>query len=292
MSNLNLEHLRQWIGRGDEAADIITPHLILRLRATLFREPVLPAPGDETPLTTHWCLAPPVVSFHEIAQDGHPAKGGFLPPVPLPRRMWAGGKLEFFERPRVGDEVRRVSKISDVVEKSGSSGLLCFVTVTHDIFTPRGLAIRERQDLVYREAPTPSASAAPASTAKAASQRQSSAAPSAQHSVSYKADPVLLFRYSALTFNGHRIHYDRQYAMQEENYRGLVVHGPLQATLLAEFAADLRRGALPKSFEYRGVAPLFEGEQFSLNANEVDGGLDVWSADADGQPAMKGRVVF
>lgn len=287
MSNLNLEHLRQWIGRGEEAADIITPHLLLRLRATLFRDPVLPAPGEETPLTTHWCLAPPVVSFREIAQDGHPAKGGFLPPVPLPRRMWAGGKLEFFERLRVGDEVRRASRISDVVEKKGSSGTLCFVTVSHEISTSRGLAIRERQDLVYRDV----ASAPPAATAAPAAS-STLPAPSAQHRMTFRADPVLLFRYSALTFNGHRIHYDRQYAIEEENYRGLVVHGPLQATLLAEFAADLRDGALPKSFEYRGVAPLFEGGEFSLNANEVEGGLEVWSADSLGQPAMKGRVTW
>lgn len=283
MLDLNLEHLRQWIGRGEEATDIITPHLILRLRATLFREPVLPVSGDEVPLTTHWCLAPAVVAAREVAKDGHPAKGGFLPPVPLPRRMWAGGKLEFFERLRVGDEVRRVSKVADVVEKKGSAGPLCFVNVTHEISTSRGLAIRERQDLVYRDV---------AATPAAATPVRSPAPLLAQHQVTYRADPVLLFRYSAITFNGHRIHYDRQYAMQEEGYRGLVVHGPLQGTLLAEFAADLRDGALPKSFEYRGVAPLFEGEDFSLNANEVDGGLDVWSADAGGQPAMKGRVAW
>lgn len=288
MSNLNLEHLRQWIGRGEEAADAITPHLVLRLRATLFREAILPVAGESTPLTTHWCLAPTVVSSREIAQDGHPAKGGFLPPVPLPRRMWAGGKLEFFERLRVGDEVRRVSKITDVVEKKGSSGTLCFVTVMHEISTSRGLAIRERQDLVYRDV----ASAAPAATTAPAASSMLPESPSAQHRVNFRADPVLLFRYSAITFNGHRIHYDRQYAMEEEGYPGLVVHGPLQATLLAEFAADLRGGALPKSFEYRGVAPLFEGGEFSLNANEVEGGLEVWSASALGQSAMKGRVTW
>src|SRR5439155_20417196 len=188
---LDIDYLRQWIGRTTEASDIVTAHLVKGLRATLFQEIGEPKTGDAAPFTTHWCLAPPVFPMSQLSQDGHPTRGGFLPPVPLPRRMWAGGELEFFEPLRVGDEVKRASRISDVTMKTGSTGTLCFVSVEHLITTPRGTAIRERQDIVYRGiSPTPpSASAKPAAPP-----------PAAQHRESHVADPVLLFRYSALTF--------------------------------------------------------------------------------------------
>ena len=161
---LDLDQLRQWIGRSTEASDIVTAQLVKGLRATLFQEIGEPKAGDAAPFTTHWCLAQPVFPMSQLSQDGHPTRGGFLPPVPLPRRMWAGGELEFFDALRVGDEAKRTSRISDVTIKTGSTGVLCFVSVEHTITTPRGTAIRERQDIVYRDM----SGAAPAATAKPA----------------------------------------------------------------------------------------------------------------------------
>src|SRR5438132_1116800 len=190
---LDLDHLRQWIGRTDEASDIVTAQLVKGLRATLFMEIGKPKPGDAAPFTAHWCLAQPVYPMSQLGPDGHPTRGGFLPPVPLPRRMWAGGELEFFDALRVGDEMKRSSRISDVTMKAGSTGPLCFVSVQHEVTSPRGIAIRERQDIVYRDVAPAGQNAAPA--------KSSGAAPTAKHRESHMADEVLLFRYSALTFN-------------------------------------------------------------------------------------------
>src|SRR6202040_1969613 len=170
------------------------------------------------------------------------------------------------------DEATRTSEIADVTMKAGSTGTLCFVAVRHTISTARGVVIRERQDIVYRDVPTAAASAAPAKPA--------STPPPAQHRETHMADPVLLFRYSALTFNGHRIHYDREYVTKVEGYPGLIFHGPLQATLIVEFAAKLHGGAAPKKFSYRGLQPLFEGSEFSVNANDTGAGMELWTANS------------
>jgi 3-methylfumaryl-CoA hydratase len=273
---LDLDHLRQWIGRSTEASDTVTAQLVRGLRATLFLDIGEPTTGDAAPHTVHWCLAQPVAPMSELGPDGHPARGGFLPPVPLPRRMWAGGELEFLDGLRVGDEATRHSEIADVTMKTGSTGTLCFVAVKHTISTARGVAIRERQDIVYRDV-----------TGNAAPSRPTAAAPPAQHRETHMADPVLLFRYSALTFNGHRIHYDRDYVTKVEGYPGLIFHGPMQAALLVEFAARLHRGAVPRKFSYRGVQPLFDGNEFSVNANETATGMELWTANSAGQPTMK-----
>jgi len=277
----DLDHLRQWIGRSTEATDVVTAQLVKGLRATLFLPVGEPKAGDAAPFTVHWCLSPAVVPADELGPDGHPSRGGFLPPVPLPRRMWAGGELEFFDTLRVGDEVTRTSRIKDVNLKSGSTGQLCFVSVDHELTTPRGIAIRERHDIVYRDVTMGSqAPAKPAGTP-----------PVARHRETHMADPVLLFRYSALTFNGHRIHYDRDYVTKVEGYPGLIFHGPMQAALQIEFAAKLR-GLVPKKFSYRGVQPLFEGSEFSVNANETEAGLEMWTANSEGQPTMKGTATW
>ena len=280
---IDLDHLRQWIGRSTEASDIVTAQLVKGLRATLFQEIGEPKTGDAAPFTTHWCLAQPVFPMSELGPDGHPARGGFLPPVPLPRRMWAGGELEFFDALRVGDEAKRASRISDVTMKAGSTGTLCFVSVIHEVTTSRGLAIRERQDIVYREM---------SSTSQAPAAKPAAAPPAAQHRESHVSDPVLLFRYSALTFNGHRIHYDRDYVTKVEGYPGLIFHGPLQATFIVELAAKLHGGQPPKKLSYRGLQPLFEGSEFSINANKTDAGMELWVANAEGQPTMKGTAVW
>jgi 3-methylfumaryl-CoA hydratase len=281
---LDLDHLRQWIGRTEEASDIVTAQLVKGLRATLFLDIGTPKAGDAAPFTVHWCLAQPVYPMSMLGPDGHPTRGGFLPPVPLPRRMWAGGEIEFLEPLRVGDEATRSSRIADVAVKTGSTGTLCFVSVNHEITTSRGIAIRERQDIVYRDVATGGQNATPAKSA--------SAPPTAKHRESHMADPVLLFRYSALTFNGHRIHYDRDYVTKVEGYPGLIFHGPMQAAMLVEFAAKLHGGIAPKKFSYRGVQPLFEGSEFSVNANETAAGLDVWVANSEGVPTMKGTATW
>jgi 3-methylfumaryl-CoA hydratase len=277
----DIDLLRQWIGRTTEASDIVTAQLVKGLRATLFLPIGEPKKGDAAPFTVHWCLAPTVVPASELGPDGHPARGGFLPPVPLPRRMWAGGELEFLDSLRVGDEVTRSSRIKDVSLKSGSTGMLCFVAVDHEIKTPRGTAIRERHDIVYRDVTTGSAPAKP-----------TGAPPVAKHRETHFADPVLLFRYSALTFNGHRIHYDRDYVTKVEGYPGLIFHGPMQAALLVEFAAKLHGGAAPRKFVYRGVQPLFEGSEFSVNADETADGMELWTANSQGAPTMKGTATW
>ena len=280
---LDLDHLRQWVGRTAETTDIVTAQLVKGLRATLFQEIGAPKTGDAAPFTVHWCLGQPVYPMSELGPDGHPTRGGFLPPVPLPRRMWAGGELQFLDPLRVGDETTRMSRISDVTLKTGSTGTLCFVSVEHVVTTPRGPAIRERQDIVYRDVTTTQ----PAASAKAAPPP-----PAARHRETHVSDPVLLFRYSALTFNGHRIHYDRDYVTKVEGYPGLIFHGPLQAALIIEFAAKLHGGAPPKTFSYRGVQPLFEGGAFSVNANDAEGRLELWTANAEGQPTMKGTATW
>ncbi|MBV9561828.1 MAG: MaoC family dehydratase N-terminal domain-containing protein [Bradyrhizobium sp.] len=279
---LDLDHLRQWIGRSTEASDIVTAQLVKGLRATLFQEIGEPKTGDDAPFTVHWCLAQPVYPMSQLGPDGHPTRGGFLPPVPLPRRMWAGGELQFLDPLRVGDEAKRVSRIADVTLKTGSTGALCFVSVEHEVTTLRGLAIRERQDIVYRDAGGPAA----------APPKPAPPPPAARHRETHVADPVLLFRYSALTFNGHRIHYDRDYVTKVEGYPGLIFHGPLQAALIVELAAKLRGGTVPKSFAYRGVQPLFEGSEFSVNANDNGETMELWTANAQDQPTMKGTATW
>jgi 3-methylfumaryl-CoA hydratase len=280
---LDLDHLRQWIGRNEEKTDVVTAHLVRGLRATLFQDIGEPESGDAAPFTAHWCLAQPVYPMSQLGPDGHPVRGGFLPPVPLPRRMWAGGELEFVEPLRVGDEMTRSSRISDVTMKTGSTGALCFVSVQHEISSPRGTAIRERQDIVYRDVAPAGQSSTPSKPPPP---------PAAKHRETYMADEVLLFRYSALTFNGHRIHYDRDYVTRVEGYPGLIFHGPMQAAFLVELAAKLHGGTAPTKFAYRGVQPLFAPGEFSVNANETDGTMELWTANSGGVPTMKGTATW
>jgi 3-methylfumaryl-CoA hydratase len=268
-ADVDILALRGWIGRTESSADTLTPRLAREYAAMLDR-----APEDEfAPLAIHWCLAPPSAPASALGPDGHPARGLFLPPVPLPRRMWAGGELHLHGRLRVGDAVIRTSRIADVTLKQGRTGALCFVTVDHEITGPQGLAIRERQDIVYRDAEAKTMPTTPDAPREATWRRD------------MRVDPVLLFRYSALTYNGHRIHYDRAYAMGAESYPGLVVHGPLQATWLLEYAAEIL-GCPPARFTFRGVRPLFDDEHFALCARPAETGLDLWT-EVDGAPAME-----
>jgi len=272
-----IDELRNWIGREEIVQDTLTPRLARELTATLGGSDALPEPGSAAPYAAHWLLAPHTVTAGRIGADGHPMRGGFLPPVSLPRRMWAGGDLQFHQPLLVGDDVERRTRIADVTMKAGRSGTLCFVTLEHQVFSPRGLAITERQDVVYRDLAPPDANAKPA--------------PPAERKIpewkqELRAGPVLLFRYSAITFNGHRIHYDRDYAMREEFYPGLVVHGPLQATLLLGFAAEIL-GRPAASFNFRGVSPLFDFQKFALMAVKDGDGLSLWIEAEDGVRTMQ-----
>ncbi|MGO4833442.1 MaoC family dehydratase N-terminal domain-containing protein [Rhizobiaceae sp. 2RAB30] len=271
MSGIDVEKLRTWIGRTETAEDTITPRLVREFRATLGSNAL--ERTDIAPPAIHWCLAPTALPPEKLGRDGHPEKGGFLPPVPLPRRMWAGGRIAF-HRPLVeSDAVTRTSRITDIAAKSGRSGDLVFVTVEHEFATERGLAVREEQDIVYRE--DRAAGSAPAPVAEAAG----------AHHVKVEATTTLLFRYSALTFNGHRIHYDVDYARDVESYAGLVVHGPLQATLMLHLAAKLNGGDCPARFSYRGMSPLFAGAPFSVIADGT--GLSFWTASGSGHVTMR-----
>ncbi|MCT4368848.1 MaoC family dehydratase N-terminal domain-containing protein [Yangia mangrovi] len=270
---IDIDPLRRWIGRTETRSEHLTPALVDRFNATFARGGPMDE-GAEAPLMIHLCLTQPAVPAEELGPDGHPARGGFLPPVPLPRRMWAGGALTFHRPLRIGSLVTRLSTIRDVVLKQGRTGPLCFVTVEHEISDEGGPAVTERQDIVYRGIDTGAPKTAP-----------ETAAPGV-HSKEIATDPVLLFRYSALTFNGHRIHYDQPYVTGKEGYPGLIVHGPLQATLLAQYAADLR-GAAPTEFRFRSLSPLFDTADVILNARDTPEGLALWTARPGGPVAME-----
>jgi len=278
--SLNMSLLEQWIGRQEVVEDTITIAPIRGLSATLDRADEYPQVGDSLHVPWHWLYFLPSPLASELSDDGHPKKGGFLPPVPLPKRMWAGGSIDVLELPKVGDHVKRVSTISDVKSKSGVTGELVFVTVKHEIFANARLLISERQDLVYREAPvagTPAAAPKPAPV-------------NANWSRRYEATPPLLFRYSALTFNTHRIHYDRDYAVNVEGYDDLVVHGPLLATLLLDLLRRERPAAQLRRFDYRAMRPLLANNIFSVEGrleDENDESLTTLDKSDDGAKQLK-----
>lgn len=264
-ATIDIDGLRQWLGRSESAEDEITIERVRAFTATIGGDLSFPRKGDPAPLAFHWCLAPRLSTLAEADVDGHPKRGDFLPPVPLPRRMWAGGELDLLAPLRVGDTVERRSRIADVALKAGRSGPLCFVTVVHEISAGGTTCLRERHDIVYRD--RPSGEAAKPETAARAHAAEAMIDPS----------PVLLFRYSALTFNSHRIHYDVDYATREEGYAGLVVHGPLQATLLLHHAAAVAKRA-PRRFSFRGMAPLTHRQPFWVRSMPLkDGALECWT---------------
>ena len=277
--------LRQWIGRTESARDVLTATPYAALAATLDRPATLPEAGTPLPALWHWLYFLPLYRQSDVGPDGHAERGGFLPPVPLPRRMWAGSQFEFSRPLCIGDAVTRRSTIVDVTEKAGRSGALVFVKVRHDIH--RALeaspALIEVHDLVYRDAPTADAPAPPPTFAPKTCAWEREIRP----------DPVLLFRYSALTFNGHRIHYDRRYVTEVEGYPGLIVHGPLIATLLL----DLLRREMPDSdvskFQFKAIRPLFDLEPFSVCGSPGDGKtVQLWARDHAGRLTMDATAVL
>ena len=255
-----------WIGRSEESSDVLEPARSNALLAATGKAGEGQA-GDEMPLLHHWLYFWNVQPPAGLGEDGHPAKGGFLPPVPLPRRMWAGGRLKFVKPLVLGDTVHKTSKILDIKEKAGKTGKLVFVTVEHRLAGAGGLAIVEEQDLVYRE-PAASGSIAPPSIDGAQAQ-----APWCER---IETDTVLLFRYSALTMNGHRIHFDLPYARDEEAYPGLVVHGPLQASLLIDLAARNRTAPI-SHFTFRGQQPAFAGAPLYICGESDGDAVSLWT---------------
>lgn len=276
---LDIQHLRSWIGRNEVRHEMVTSSLVERFNAT-FDRVVDVANGDVAPLLIHLCLAPPVAPTAQLGLDGHPVRGGFLPPVSLPRRMWAGGSFTFHDDIRVGELVTRTSTIHDVVIKEGRTGTLCFVTVGHEFHSSDRHVITERHDIVYRSEDT-------RGTAKTAQQ----AALAGDHQRVVTPSPALLFRYSALTFNGHRIHYDSPYVRDVEEYPGLIVHGPMQATMLVQLAAELR-GRRPNQFDFRSLSPIFDDADFTLNATDEGEALKLWTSYRGGPTAMEARATW
>ena len=271
---------RAWIGRSETDEDVALRAPAMRLAATLDRTDLiarLEAPGATLPPCWHWLYFLPRAPQSTLGRDGHPQRGGLLPPVALPRRMWAGSRLEFRAPIAFGAALARTSTIAGVENKSGRSGALTIVTVRHEIRADSALAVVDEHDIVYREAPAPGGSAA----------ARSEAAPRAAHfRRTVVPDPVLLFRYSALTFNGHRIHYDRDYAVGVEGYPGLVVHGPLQATLLLDLLDRERPGARVARFAFRATAPLFDTAPFDVCGARDGGRVRLWTLTPDGCIAM------
>jgi 3-methylfumaryl-CoA hydratase len=286
MTDLISTDLREWIGKSETVADVISATPYAALSATLDRIAVRPPPGTPLPALWHWLYFLPLYRQSEVGPDGHAKRGGFLPPVPLPRRMWAGSQFQFHQPLRVGDAITRTSTISDVTEKAGRTGPLVFVKVRHDIRRNQEAeaALTEFHNIVYREAAKPDDVAPPTQAAPATSTWERKWVP----------DDVLLFRYSALTFNGHRIHYDRRYVTEVEGYPGLIVHGPLIATLLL----DLLRWQLPDTevarYEFKAVRPTFDIDHFFVCGEPLpDGkGFHLWAKDHEGWLTMDATAVI
>lgn len=279
----NLDSLKEWIGRRESDVDYVTIPAVHRLAATLDRDDPAPRPGDPLPIGWHQILFPRVVRHSQIGPDGHPRRGDFLPPVPLPRRMFGGKRVSFLEPLRVGDEVRRESVIQSVNIKEGRTGRMVFVTVKTDILSPRGLAITEEQDIIYRGEPDPKAPPPPPQPVPG----------KAVWHHEMTADPVLLFRYSALTFNGHRIHYDWRYVTQVEGYPDLIVNGGLQTLLVFELVRT--HASTPLTYiSSRNVRPLFVNRPFAVcgEPSPDNKTAKLWVVDQDGAPTLIAEAEF
>lgn len=269
--------LSAWIGRSEEVHDQLSRNLVMRIAATLGEE--TPAHGEALPPLWHWAFFQNPVAESGLGDDGHPARGGFLPPADNRNRMWAGGKIEFIQALRVGGDATRVSTITHIEEKHGSTGALLFVTVQHQYFQDGELAIREDQNIVYRE---PSPPKTDSGQALETGDWQESITPT----------PTLLFRYSAVTFNGHRIHYDWPYVTDTEGYSGLVVHGPLIATLSLRAFCRANPQARLRQFSYRGLRPLVAPQPFTVGGKiESSATAQLWAGNAAGM-AQRSEVKF
>ncbi len=283
--------LEAWLGRSESVEDVASRSAVLGLAA------VLDTPTNQTntdhaalfPLG-HWLQFNPTATMSDLGPDGHPRPGGFMPPLPLPRRMWAGSKIAFHAPIVVGQPLRKTTTIESITPKTGSTGKLCFVSLRHVVTADNELAIVEHQSIVYREA----SPVDPDAPSPARPPRQDGSAPEGWDWVrALRPNEITLFRYSALTFNSHRIHYDRPYATGIEGYPGLVVHGPLSATYIVD--AFLRRhpGATLTGFEFSARSPIFAGEQIHVaGRGDRDGAAELAVVGPDGKPAVLARIEY
>jgi 3-methylfumaryl-CoA hydratase len=272
-----------WVGREESRTERIDARPVQAMAATLDL-PASPQAGEPLPPGWQWLFFNPMAARSSLGTDGHPQRGGFLPPIELPRRMWAGSRLQYIADVMVDAQATRTSRIAKVENKVGKRGSLWFVTVEHTTACGGQTCIVEQQDIVYREATPP---------ASAPSTRPEPFDGQGEWGRDVLPDTTLLFRYSALTFNGHRIHYDQAYARDEEGYPGLVVHGPLTATLLQQLAVEQGGGRKLARFEFRGVAPLIEGRGFRIEGRDAgDGTLALWARGPDGELAMSATAAF
>jgi 3-methylfumaryl-CoA hydratase len=270
---------RDWIGRTRTATEVLEVEPARRMQATLGRAMTLGA-GDPLPPAWHWLYFHDVAGAGDLGRDGHPRLGVFMPPVPLTRRMWAGGTLGFHAPLALGQRTERTSTFTAIEEKHGRSGSLIFVTVDHELRQAGRLCVSERQDIVYRELPDLRAGLVAVTPEPAPID--------ATISDGWTMDSTALFRYSALTFNGHRIHYDAEYCRQVEGYPDLVVHGPLIATLLLDLAH--RHGRPLGRFDYRAKSPLFVGGSFTVHGRPDGDGTELWATGAHGGLAMQATL--
>lgn len=271
MTMIDIEHLRTWVGKETAIDDDLSPFPARALAAALDC-PVLPERGTPLPPSWHWLYFLDTPSASRTGADGHPLKGGFLPPVPLPRRMWAAGTLKIEQPLTLGVPASRQSTIRSVELKEGKTGALVFVNIDHALYQGGRLCILEEQNVVYRDMPRAFTPLPPGEAALVAPDWTETVMP----------DPVLLFRFSALTYNGHRIHYDRDYATQVEFYPALVVHGPLLATLLLDLVATKVTDKRVGKFAFRAVRPIFDHSAFSVCGKREGSRVSLWTTDADG----------
>lgn len=281
-----VENFDDWVGNEVKSYDTIDSHRMSGLRAALDYKDSKLKKGAELPPCWQWIFCTETVAQSNLGSDGHPVKGTFLPHISLPRRMWAGSRLTFHSPLTLCDQVCKRSKVVSITSKVGKSGELVFVLLSHKWFVGERMVIEEEQDIVFREAPSKDGPP----TIKT---NQSPAIPS-KWTREIVPDSVLLFRYSALTFNSHRIHYDQRYCVQEEGYPGLVVHGPLIATLMVDSFQRNNPDSTITKFSFRAISPLFEGQKFYLKGNfrTEKGAADVWAETLDGNYASQGIILF
>ena len=276
--DIDREQFSNWIGKREVHTDVLSRSPMTAMAATLDKDPMSIAQEQELPPLWHWLYFLNPVRQGQLALDGHPKKGDFLPPIELPRRMWAGSRLDFHQALHVGERVERISTIKSVKLKQGRSGQLAFVCVAHEVLGENGLALYEEHDIVYREEAV--AGARPAAARQAPAQ--------ADFAKAITPDPVLLFRYSALSFNSHRIHYDREYVTNVEGYPGLIVHGPLLATLLVDTLLENISGCKLCKFEFRAISPVFDLNTFQVCGSlaDTEGNYRLWIQDHNGTLCM------
>ena len=281
-TKVDIDHLRKWIGKIDNVTDYVTPIVEQRYRATLNMDIGNPKDGEPVTSGLHWMLGWNLVKNDELGVDSHPALGEFLPPVPLPRRMWAGSEIKVLKPIRVGDKVVKQSTVADIQVKEGRTGLLCFVTAEYNFLVNDEVTINEKHNIVYRDI---SKSGGGSGYSKEIPER-------ADLSEKIFMHPTILFRYSAIGFVGHRIHYDHPYTVNEENYPGLIVHGPLQATYLLR-AAEKLMGKQVKSFTHKVMAPVFANSEYMVGVDKMDeGSVSCWGATKEFGVTMRAEAKF